>query len=773
MVSRSIFVALLAIGVSAGQTAGQSTLAGRIVDEQGVGVAAARVAIPSLNRWTIASADGAFTLRDLAPGPHVLLVNQIGFAPARREVELPGDTGTVRISVTLQRTAVTLAGIQVTATPTARDPLAIAQPTTTLAGRELQRNIGSTLGATLARQPGISARYDGPGANAPIIRGLSGDRILVLQDGQRTGDLSSTAPDHGVTIDPAAAHRVEIVRGPAALLYGNNALGGVVNVISEDIPGVLPSRIHGSVTMTAESATPGGGAQAELTSPVGRRAVVGVRVGARSHDDVRLGDGWIAPKLENTHLRNIHGVIGAALIDGARSVGGAYRAYGFTYGLPFPPGGGASQVHLEGARHELLARATLPARGWGGGVAGAEQIRLEGSAQWYSHDEIGADGAVATALALRSQTAQVVVRTGPLAIFQDGAFGVAALFRQNNVTGAQALTPANDSRCFRIFAFQEIPLFRLRAGGSGHGEGEGEGEGDYTPSTTGFVLLPLGIRYDRYAVESDASERFGPPRTRGFGGVSGSMGLTVPLAQGTSLGISAARAFRSPTPEELFSQAGHAGTGAFEIGDPDLKAEVNTGFDVVLRVERRGLTAQLAGYLSRIDGYIGMYPAGRDTVVSDGAGRTKTHPLVIASQRPARLRGAEGSLEAVVAGRLVAGLMGDVVSARDASGAALPFIPPARLGVSARFDTGFLSIGANVRHAFAQRRVPPGEVRTGAHTITDLHASLRVVRGSRVHSLTVRADNAADVLYRDAASRIKDFAPNPGRNLAAVYRVDF
>ncbi|HUF28272.1 MAG TPA: TonB-dependent receptor [Gemmatimonadaceae bacterium] len=747
------------LAVSPLPTGAQGVVAGRVVVHgSAVPAAAARVGVIGGDRITATGADGEFALRAVPAGRHTLHIALIGFAPARAVVNVPVAgplrADTVRVLIELLPAAVTLDGIQVTATPTGRDPLSVAQSTSTLGGRDLERSISTSLGATLQSQPGLAARYDGPGASAPIIRGLSGDRVLILQDGQRTGDVASTAPDHGVTIDPASAGRVEIVRGPASLLYGNNAVGGVINVISDDIPLTLPTRAFGSLTVTGESASPGGGGQMELVSPVGSRGALRVRAGARTHGDVRVAPGFGAATLPNTYMRNAHGVIGGALIGDRQSIGAAYRGYGFDYGLPVPLNALDQAVTIEGSRHELLLHGETKAPGW------LEGVRVEANAQWYHHDELDVEGRIGTALELRSQHVRALARTRAIGPFRDGAIGVSALLRQNGVSGASALTPANAGWGAGVFVFQEIPLACLA---------RSERCAIAVDGLERELRVPVGIRYDRYVIESRESEAFGPAMRRELGGISASVGVTVPLIEGASVGGTVARAFRSPTAEELYSRAGHTGTGAFEIGDPLLGAETNTGLDLVLRVARPSMTAQLSAYASRIDGYIALHPTGRDTVLADA----RRYPLYVVAQRDVRMRGAEASIERAVTARVVLGAMGDVVHARDATGGPLPFMPPARLGVSARWEARALAIGGGVRHAFAQRTVPGGESPTPDYTVADLHASLRLVQSSRAHTLTVRVENAANVLYRDAASRIKDFAPNPGRSTVLVYRLMF
>jgi iron complex outermembrane recepter protein len=195
----------------------------------------AQVVVATTGRGTLTDAQGRFTLRNLPAGAHRISVSMIGYAPETIDVMVPTSGEAVNVELTLRPTPLSLPGLQVTATPTGRDALAVAQATSQLSGRALERSLSNTLAKTLEVQPGIAVRYNGPAASMPVLRGLTGDRILLLQDGQRAADLAGSADDHSVTIDPLTAQRVEIVRGPASLLYGTNALGGVINVISGDI----------------------------------------------------------------------------------------------------------------------------------------------------------------------------------------------------------------------------------------------------------------------------------------------------------------------------------------------------------------------------------------------------------------------------------------------------------------------------------------------------------------------------------------------------------
>jgi iron complex outermembrane receptor protein len=246
------------------------------------------------------------------------------------------------------------------------------------------------------------------------------------------------------------------------------------------------------------------------------------------------------------------------------------------------------------------------------------------------------------------------------------------------------------------------------------------------------------------------------------------VGLNIPIGTAASFGVSAARAFRAPTVEELYSNAFHAAAGSFDVGNPDLDPEINQGMDAVLRIESGGMTAQAAAYFSRIDKYIAPSIVG-DTVTDEG----DVVPLNRYAQDDATLRGLEGHVEAEVTRHVVLGVMGDVLRGRFRDGSAIPFMPAGRVGGSARWDNGRLSLGMEGRHTLRQERVAENETRAGSYTLLNLNAGITMIIGARVHAITIRADNLLDERYREATSRIKDFAFNPGRNLSAVYRLLF
>jgi iron complex outermembrane recepter protein len=709
---------------------------GVVRSSAGVPLAHAQVYVVSTGRGAVTDEQGRFVLRGLPAARHRVEVVLLGYRPWLREVDVPSSGTTIRLEIVLQPTALAIPGIQVTATPGGRDALGVAQATSQLAGRELERRMAGTLAQTLEAQPGMGVRYNGPATAAPVIRGLTGDRILILQDGHRVSDLSGSADDHSVTVDPLSAQRIEIVRGPASLLYGTNALGGVVNVISADYNTSVPSTAHWSASVQSESAFPGAAGSVRTVLPLSQRWVLTARANGRTTGDARIGeDPLLGTHLENTHHRSGGIAAGLGFAGDALTAGFSLQAYGMAHGVPLPPGENV-EIILTGRRLTASGNAQLRLRS-----TLFPALRLQASATDYAHDELE-HGNVEMAFGLRTVTSDIQLKQAPRGVLSEGALGASVQWRSYVATGAEQLTAPADSRAFGIFTFQELPLRS--------------------------ASLQAGARVDHWQVASRDDPSFGPAVQREFTALSGSLGATVPLADGISLGMSAARSFRAPRVEELFSNALHIGTASYEIGDPDLRPEIASGIDAALRAALPRVSAEVSAYVSGIRNFV-FFEARGDTVLD-----TTTWPVLAYAQDRATFHGVEGRVEWEVRPHWVTSVQGDVVRATLAGGEPVPFLPPARVGAGARFDDGRWSAGVGARHAFPQLRVAPAdEVATNSWTLVDAHAGARLRRGRQVHSLTLRADNVFDVLYRDAASRIKSFAPNPGRNVAILYRVYF
>ena len=720
---------------------------GTVVDSAGAPLANAHVIVAEVARSTTTNAQGEFVLRGLPAGEYHLSVTLIGYAPGHRVVRVLADGEDVRVRIAMIPTPLRLSSVIVSASPTGTETDRLTQAAVELSGRALSRSLGSTIASTLVQEPGVSQRFNGPAATMPVIRGLTGDRILVLQDGDRSGDLASSAGDHTVSVDPLAAQRVEVVRGPASLLYGNNALGGVVNVVSNDIPTSVPTHLEGRIGSQSETVTPGGAVSAGITTALGTRGALSARAGWRDMGSLRTGG---AASLSGTDARTINGSLGYGYVGERANAGLAIKAYDFNYGIPSAPGDPEAGIRIDGRRTMVSARSgiQLPR-------ASLPYVRIETTAQDYSHDEVESDGAIGTNFQLRTQTLNGQATTA-FGRFK-GAVGVQGLFKQYAAIGEEALTPAANSSGIGAFVFQELPL-HLKADGRDDADHEGEAQ------------LQFGARWDNYSIVSRTGDpKFGPGRTTDFSNVSGSLGINVPIASVFTVSGSVARAFRAPTVEELYSNAFHAAAGTYDVGNAALEAETSSGAEAIVRARSSRVTAQVSVYVNRVANYVTPDIVG-DTLV-DG----DLVPLNRFTQDDAQLTGVEGMIETRLGASIVATAMGDLVRGEFTSGGVLPFMPPARVGAGLRWERGRFSASADARHAFAQDRVTGGsvDVATDAYTLLNLSVGAQWVVGNVLHELTLRGDNLGDVRYFDSASRIKSFAANPGRNISLVYQVQF
>ncbi len=722
-------------------------IVGTVRDTAGRPLANAQIVVGVVNRALQSDANGAFVIRGLAPGLYHLDVSLIGFAGRHLVVTVPETGPDVVLDIVLRPSPLRLTGVLVSAAPSGSDALGVTQAAVELSGKGLALNLGGSVAQTLANEPGMSMRFNGPMANMPVIRGLTGDRILVLQDGERAGDLASSSADHALSIDPFSAERIEVIRGPASLLYGNNALGGVVNVIANDVPTDVPTRPNFFLGGQGESATPGGVAGGGANIPLGSRWALIARGTWRSTDDLRVGG---RGTLANTDASNTGGSVGLGYVGERAHIGIALRGTAFEFGVPFPPDG--EPIRLDGTRTQVALRSTFNT-----GARFIPTVRVDGTVQQYSHDEIEPDGAVGTNFRLNTQTFNVNARTqsGRLT----GTIGLQGYLRDYRPTGEEAFTPSATNRNVGLLLFQELPL-RLAS----------------RPDAR-VPRLQLGARYDWFVLQSkDDEPRFGPGQERTFNSASASLGLSLPVGPSSTFSVNAQRAFRAPAVEEVFADGYHVAAGTYDVGNRALEAESSTGVEGILRTQASRGFAQVSAYVNAIADYIAPVAVGtREVEGEDGPAEV---PLVNFVQRDARLVGVELQGEAEVARHWVVGASADWVRGRfndDSASRNLPFIPAGRLGGTLRWDNGRLSLGGGVRHVFRQSNVSGDalDVPTTSYTLTNLSIGWTIFAGSTVQSVVLRADNLFDEIAFDATSRIKSFASNPGRNLALVYRVRF
>jgi len=644
-----------------------------------------------------------------------------------------------------------------------------------LQGEALVRETRSTIGETLTRQPGVSATFFGPNASRPILRGLDAERVRILTDGIGSFDVSNTSVDHAVTINPLLAERVEILRGPAALLYGSGAIGGVVNIRDRRIPRELPDAIHldglGNYGTAARDRSGG----ASLNVPLGNSGVVLHADGSfLQSSDYRTGGFIFSPELraaaaaeggevaekaeargrvDNTAARtwDIAGGL-TYFTDNGGSMGLSVSRLSNRYGIPNglelghsdeegfeeedhdeeghdEEGHGHEDITLDMRQTRVDARAAVPLFG-----AAFETLNFRFGWAEYRHDEIEGNGEIGTTFLNNSFEARTELVQTERAGWK-GASGVQLLSRDFNAFGEEAYIPPNKTQQIGLFTLQEFDL--------------------------GGVRAEIGGRYEHADV---SSQPIGV--SRDFDSLSFSAGLSVALGDYFRFGVSGARSERAPSAEELFSNGAHAATRAYEIGNTDFVKERQTGAEVVLRGRGEGWRLELTGFYNRFDNFIFLNPTGEEI---------DELPVFQYEQRGAEFWGfeAEGALTLARLNetRIEATGLVDYVRATvlDGGGAA-PRIPPLRLLGGLEASGGMFGGRVEVEHVTRQDRIAAFESSTPAWTMVNASLALRPFGPDKETTIIVSANNIFDVEARRHASFLKDVAPLLGRDIRIAVR---
>ncbi|MEZ5331080.1 MAG: TonB-dependent receptor [Thermoanaerobaculia bacterium] len=728
MIDKIVLSTFLAVGVvaapcSAAAAAETGDVEGTVRSTLDGAVPGVQVRLPGTTHVTVSDADGGFHFGGLRPGTYLVQAESTRFGTASASVDVAaGETATVSLTLDL---VIHGDEVVVTASADPRTLSELAQPVGVLTGDELTLSARPSLGETLSDEPGVHSTFFGAGASRPVIRGQGGNRIRILENGVDSGDVSDTSPDHAVAVDPFSADKVEVVRGPATLLYGSNAIGGVVNVIDDRIPEYLPTNpIEGSVSVVGSSNANERGGGVDLGGGGGKVAwsLSGFK---RETDDYESGEGVVV----NSAVEADGGSAGLSVIGDKGFLGAAVRTYDSTYGNP-----AEEEVHLELEQRRLDLRGGTSARF---GIFDGARFRF--GLTDYEHTEFEGDE-VGTRFLNDAWEARIDSTHRQVGAFR-GSVGIQLSTRSFEAIGEEAFVPPTDNDTWAAFVFEEIG--------------------------TGALRGQVGLRYDH----QDSSATGQADRT--FSAASASAGLVWSASTGYTTALTLSRAVKLPDPEELYANGPHIATQVFEIGDPDLDAETTLGVDLALRKTSGRVQGELSLFSSRSSDYI--YDRLTGELVE---GEEDPLPVVQFTQADAEFYGAEATAHIELLHRepqhLELELSGDMVRAElSDTGEPLPRISPARFGGGLRYRGDRFSGSLFVRHTLEQDRTAEFETPTDGYTMVDATAGYRFFTGDVVHDLLLSATNLTDEVARNHVSFLKDTALLPGRDVRLTYRLSF
>lgn len=633
----------------------------------------------------------------------------------------------------------------------------LSQPSSVLAGDALVLSRGASLGETLSGLPGLASTYFGPNSNRPTIRGLDGDRVRLLSNSGASTDASSLSFDHAVPVDPLVVDRIEVLRGAAALLYGGNAIGGVVNTLDNRIPRAAQPGLGGAVELRLGGATRERNAAAVLDGGSDRFAWHADLSGRRSGDQAVpafTSEDGVTRRVRNSASDSHGGALGASLLFGSQGYAGvSVDDYRNDYGVTVEP-----DVTIRMQRQRLAT-----AGEWHGADGPLRRLRWQASRTRYEHAEVEGSGAIGTLFRNRGSELRVEAEHAPIGGAEGGVQGIVGMQLERSdfsALGEEALVPASRTRNAALFVLEQWK------------------SGPWSASA--------GARAERVRVSSDGDApdaeepRFGAASSRSFAPKSLSLGAAYKLAADWSLTGNLTRSERAPMFYELHANGVHVASGAYERGDPRLATERATGVDVGLHWASAGSSLRLNVYETRFARYIALDATGAQ-IPGEDAGETV--PEYAFRAVPARLRGFElegrwalpklaqlANAEIALTGQLDA-----VHGINRASGEPLPRLAPLRASLGIDAQQGPWSARFELRGVARQTRVPALDRPTAGYGLVKLSVARQLRFGELDALWYLRLDNLGNKLAYSATTvpTLRELSPLPGRAVATGLQVRF
>ncbi len=742
-----LLTAFLAALFSSSVFSQTASISGKVTYADDSALDNASVQIVKLKISVATDLNGLYEIRDVPPGTYTIVVHQEGFSDSSKVVELkPGEA--VRLDFSMKISALR-EEVTVTASGSEETIVESIASTTSVGVAAIAEKASSSIGEVLETETGVAKRSFGPGSSRPVIRGFDGDRVLVLEDGVRSGSVGSQSGDHGEAIDPLGAERIEVVKGPATLLYGSNALGGVVNVIGND-ENVSHEGFRGNMTVLGGTADKQAGVAGGLE--YGHNAwLFRGSVSAQRASDYRSPIGYV----ENSASRSNSYSFGTGYFADKAYVNATYSFDLKRYGIPYAAyfegedvadGLGSlpvvdADVDIRMRQHKFRLNGGF--RNLANAFISGVQYNVDYSD--YRHKEIETvDGVDDVGTTFQNNTVSYrtmfeQTKTGKLS----GRFGAEGFSRNYESVGLEQLIDGPvDHNSISFFGLEELTFERVK--------------------------FQFGARVE--------NNRYNPSNAmlvdRSFTGLSGSAGVNIGLWTGGAFVANYTNSYRAPALEELYNNGPHVGTVTYEIGNEELENERANGIDFSIRHLGDKLRFSAGYFYYHINNFVFLAPQDLDgdgqVDIEDGL------PVAKYSQANSVYYGGEFDVNYHFNDLFGIYVGGDIVRAKLIDPPTdLIRIPPARL--KAGLDINYKGLNIKPEGIFAnkQDKVFPLETPTAGYGIFNIAGSYIVGQQHFAHIFTFNAFNLTDKLYRNHVSYIKDLAPEIGRGLKVSYSIRF
>lgn len=665
----------------------------------------------------------------------------------------------VASNLSAQEKETTLNKVVVTANPFGRSADNLAHPVTILSGGDIAQNTGTTIGDVLGNEPGIRSSNYGPNISRPVIRGLDGDQINIMQNGINNLDASATSVDHNVAIDPLAVDRIEVIRGPAALLYGSKAVGGVVNLIDNRIPsekidapitGIFDGRYNSANKERSAALLLEGGTEdfAVHLNGFARRTddqrIPGFARSSqlRASDPLHAGEEEGRKRVDNSESETKGVTIGGSKFFDRGYVGVSYSRFDSEYGVvgDHEHGGGGDpedvSIDMQQNRYDFAGLYKNP-------FPFIKDVHYKIGYSDYEHQEYEGDE-VGTRFTNEGFDSRLEFKHDTLSGFQ-GIFGAQYSINDFEALGDEAFVPSTTTTNLSGFLLEERQFSNFD--------------------------LNFGGRLDYQYIEKDGSTTFGNARARNDFTGSASAGIVYHLPQDYNLVASTTYTQRAPNAQELFSNGNHVATETFEVGNAGLDVQKSVGFDVGLRKTTGRTTGEVNMFYTYFDDFIALSPTG---LTDGGSGNAIFNYENLAAEFYGLEAQARTNIFNDANKALDLEVRGDYLQARNRdTDDHLPRIAPARLGGSAIYTVDKVTMRLDTTYNFEQKDTAPNELSTDDFVMVDFGVNFNIPTKQTDTTLYIKATNLLDEEARNHVSFLKDQAPLAGRSVMLGLRSSF
>lgn len=768
------------------------TLSGTVTNAAGKPLANATVEIEALKRVTSTNELGEFTFSNVKEGDYTLHIFASGFAHLHEHTQAQSDNAG-GANFVLARSAIEV--IDVHATPMHLSVMESATPVSVLSGETLRRQQAATLGDTLEKLPGVQSNFHGNVASTPIIRGLSGPRVLITQNGLDVSDVSRVGPDHAVASEASTAKQIEVLRGPATLFFGSGAIGGVVNVVDQRVPTSTETR--GEFVLETQTVNDQKLGTFNVTTGVDNMAFYADGFYRDSNDyetpvapDIDDPDG--AHVVENSNEESNGFTLGTSYLFDQGYVGVAVERFEREYGVPGHSHGGDTSVFadLEQTKYQLLGEYNFT-------NDFLQSVHFRAGYTDYEHAEVEG-GLVGTTFSNETEELRVDLLHKPMAGWRGG---ISLHYKGSDVfaQGEEAFTPPSEMEMFAVALMEERHFgdFLVQLGA----------RAESVTLDASSVLLPEldahehDDEHDHDEHAHDEHEHEGSEFVRQFAvdqeitPISLSAGVVYTINESYNVGVSLSRSERAPSASELLSFGPHIGTRTYEIGalfdlseegefvlsQTAIDLETANNIDLTFRKTQGDVGFVFNAFYNQVDNYYfqeetGLFAeSGHDHAHDEEGHDEEEHsedehsdelPVYLFGSADAVLHGFELQVAWQTTDNLKLDFFADYVKARLKDGGALPRTSPMRVGSHVAYTLDNFRADLDITYFAKQDDISTFETETDGYTLVDASITYDIPLGDIDLSVYLSGENLTDEEARVHTSFLKDIAPRPGRNFA-------